>query len=84
VVRESTLRWPVDDAVGQVNAALDKLKEQGEKKLFIAGHSKGAFSRFTMQANIQSMGSSPLRPGETLEGRNSGISSEIRLKKPKN
>jgi pimeloyl-ACP methyl ester carboxylesterase len=60
---------PVDDAVGQVNAALDKLKELGAKKLFIAGHSKGGVFALYYASNHPVDGLIAIAPGGNVGGK---------------
>jgi pimeloyl-ACP methyl ester carboxylesterase len=61
---------PVDDAVGQVNSALGKLKEQGAGKLFIAGHSKGAVFALYYASKYPVDGLIAIAPGGNVGGKN--------------
>ena len=60
---------PVDDAVGQINAALDNLKEQGAKKLFIAGHSKGGVFALYYASKYPVDGLIAIAPGGNVAGK---------------
>jgi len=59
---------PVDDAVGQVTAAFDKLKEQGAKKIFIAGHSKGGVFALYYASKHSVDGLIAIAPGGNVGG----------------